>query len=79
MAKILQETRILKIKNFQAKLDVVIKLKKELHGHYCFWLRKQGKNLLIGEEGKRHYVFIKDFSTFMYDHELHRREKYFCH
>ena len=23
--------------------------------------------LLIGEEGKRHYVLIKDFSTFMYD------------
>ena len=24
--------------------------------------------LLIGEEGKRHYVLIKDFNTFMYDH-----------
>ena len=24
--------------------------------------------LLIGEKGKRHYVFIKDFNTFMYDH-----------
>ena len=25
---------------------------------------------LGGEEGKRHYVFIKDFNTFMYDHTL---------
>ena len=24
--------------------------------------------LLIGDEGKRHYVLIKDFNTFMYDH-----------
>ena len=28
--------------------------------------------LLIGEEVKRHYVLIKDFSTFMYDHTLLR-------
>ena len=27
--------------------------------------------LLIGEEGKRHYVLIKDFNFFMYDHTLH--------
>ena len=27
--------------------------------------------LLIGEEGKRHYVLIKDFNTFMYDHTSH--------
>ena len=26
--------------------------------------------LLIGEEGKRHYVLITDFNTFMYDHTL---------
>ena len=26
--------------------------------------------LLIGEEGKRHYVVIKDFNTFMYDPTL---------
>ena len=31
--------------------------------------------LLIREEGKRHYVFIKDFSTFMYDYKLHRGRK----
>ena len=34
--------------------------------------------LLIGEEGKRHYVLLKDFNTFMYDHTLHRRRKHFC-
>ena len=33
--------------------------------------------LLIGEEGKRHYVLIKDFNSFMYDRTLHRREKHF--
>ena len=32
---------------------------------------------LIGEEDKRHYVLIKDFSTFMYDHTLNRGTKYF--
>ena len=40
--------------------------------------RKTFYLLLIGEEGKRHYVFIKDFNTFMYDHALHRKRKYFC-
>ena len=33
---------------------------------------------MIGEEGKRHYVLIKDFHTFMYDDTLHRRRKHFC-
>ena len=34
--------------------------------------------LLIGEERNRHYDFIKDFNTFMYDHTLHRGRKHFC-
>ena len=34
---------------------------------------------LIGEKGKRHNVLIKNFSTFMYDHTLHRGRKHFCH
>ena len=34
---------------------------------------------LIGEQVKRHYVLIKDFYTFMYDHTLHRRRKHVCH
>ena len=33
--------------------------------------------LLIGEEGKRHYVLFKDFNTFIYDHTLHHGKKHF--
>ena len=33
--------------------------------------------MLIGEAGKRHYIFIKGFNTFMYDHTLHRGRKHF--
>ena len=33
---------------------------------------------LIGEEDKRRYVLIKDFSTFMYDHTVNRGRKHFC-
>ena len=34
--------------------------------------------LLIGEEGKRHYVLVKDFNTFMYNYTLHCERKHFC-
>ena len=35
--------------------------------------------LLIGEEGKRHYVLFKDFHTSMYYNTPHReRKKHFC-
>ena len=33
--------------------------------------------LLIEEEGKWYYVFIKDFNTFIYDHTLRRGKKTF--
>ena len=33
--------------------------------------------LLIGEEGKRHYVLIKDFNMFMYHYTLHREKNIF--
>ena len=33
--------------------------------------------LLIGEEGKRQYVFIKDFNIFMHDHTLHSGKNIF--
>ena len=33
--------------------------------------------LLKGEEGKRRYVLIKDFNTFVYDHTLHHGKKIF--
>ena len=34
--------------------------------------------LLIGEGKKSHYVLIKDFNTFIYDHTLPRGRKHFC-
>ena len=34
---------------------------------------------LTGEEGKRHYILINDFNTFMYDHNLHSGRKHFCY
>ena len=34
--------------------------------------------LLIGEGQKKHYVLIKDFNAFMYNHTLHRDRKHFC-
>ena len=33
---------------------------------------------MIGEEGKNHYVLIKNFSTFMHDRMLHRGRKHVC-
>ena len=33
---------------------------------------------MIGEEDKLHYVLIKDFNTFVYDHVLRRGRKHFC-
>ena len=34
--------------------------------------------LLIRKKDKKHYVLIKDFNTFMYDHTLHSGKKHFC-
>ena len=34
--------------------------------------------MLVQKEGKRHYVLIKDFNTFLYDHTLHLGRKHFC-
>ena len=34
--------------------------------------------LLIGEGEKKHYVFINNFNTFMYENTLHRGRKHFC-
>ena len=54
---------------------------KEKHPIYVSKKCREEKHvdlLLIGEEGKRHYVLIKDFNSFMYDHTFHRGRKYFC-
>ena len=54
--------------------------KKEIH---LIYLSKKcceeehGDLLLIGEEGERHYVLIKDFNMFIYDHSLHCGKKTF--
>ena len=34
--------------------------------------------LLIREKDKRHFILIKDFNTFMYDHIFHCGRKNFC-
>ena len=34
--------------------------------------------LLIGEEGKKHYVLIKHFNTLVYGHTLHRGKNIFA-
>ena len=34
---------------------------------------------MLGEEGRRRYVLIKDFNTFMYDYRLHLGGKQFCY
>ena len=56
---------------------------KEKHPIYvpkkCCEKKENVELLLIRAEGKRRYVLIKDFNTFMYDHTLHRGIKHFCH
>ena len=34
---------------------------------------------LIEEKGKKHYVHIKDFNTFMNDYTLNCERKHLCH
>ena len=51
---------------------------------YAIYVPKQCREekvvdlVLIGEKGKMHYVLIKDFNTFMYDHLLYSGRKHFC-
>ena len=35
--------------------------------------------LIIGKEGKKQYVLLKDFNTLIYNHTLHHGRKHFCH
>ena len=41
------------------------------------WKKRHVDLLLIGEEGKRHYVLINGFNTFMHDHILYHGKKTF--
>ena len=34
--------------------------------------------LLINEENKSHYVYIKDFNKFMFSKKKHKNKKHFC-
>lgn len=34
--------------------------------------------LLITEEDKKHYVYVKDFNRMMYSKAKHKGKKYFC-
>ena len=53
------------------------KVKHQINASYKICEEKHDL-LLIGEEGKRHYVVIKDFNTFMYNHTVYRGRKQFC-
>ena len=57
---------------------LVIKIKKTTNLFIKkMFAEKHVALLLIEEKRKRHYVLIKDFSAFMYNHTVHRRTKYF--
>ena len=34
--------------------------------------------IFIEEKGKKHYVLVKDFNTFLYDQTLHCKRKHTC-
>ena len=75
---------------FSVKIRDIHKIKKRILSQLAFLVMKQSMYqkiavkkkhvdlLLIGEEGKIHYVLTKDFNTFMYDNTLHRRRKHFA-
>ena len=92
LIKIFLRSLILKTQNVQLKLETFTKLKKRILSALLFLVMKIRKNiqpiyqknkekhvdlLIIGEEGKRHYVLIKDYNTFIYDHTLHCGRKHF--
>ena len=54
------------------------KVKYQIHVSKKFCEDKHADLLLISEGEKKHYVLIKDFNTFMYDHTLHHGRKHFC-
>ena len=79
---------ILKTHKFSPKLEIFTKsIGIRVFGHEnkkiysisvltkCFE-EKHVDLLLLREEGKGHYVYIKDFNTFMYDQILNRGRKY---
>ena len=56
-----------------------MKIRKNIQFIFQKHIVKKNVNLLlIGKEGKRHYLLMKDFNTFMYDYILHCGRKRFC-
>ena len=53
------------------------KEKHPIHASKTFCEEKHVDLLLIEEKGKRQYVLIKNFDTFMYNHTLHHGKKIF--
>ena len=65
----------------QVLVNMVLVMKISKTSNLCIkkcYEEKHADLLLIGKEGKKHYVLIKDFNTFMYDHTSHRGKKHFC-
>ena len=61
-------------KKYSISISVIRYENKEKHAIYVSKKRCEEKHLkllLMGEGEKKHYVFIKDFNTFVYDHTLH--------
>ena len=84
-AKNLYSVKIRDIHKIEKKNSITITVfgdeNKEKHQIYVskeFYEAKLVYLLSRGEEGKRHYVFIQDFYTFMYDHTLHCGKKHSC-
>ena len=60
-------------------VSFVMKIKRKIQSLSQMFRREKCWSILIGEEGKRHYVLMKDFNTFMYHHTLHHEKKiFFC-
>ena len=55
-----------------------MKIKKNIYVSKKCCEEKHGDLLLTGDKGKRHYVLMRDFHTFIYDHNLYRGRKHFC-
>ena len=65
-----------KIRGIRVLLSMKIRKTSNPYIETCYE-EKHVDLLLTRIEGKRHYVLIKDFNTFMYDHTSHHGTKTF--
>ena len=73
---VVKKKNIFIINSIAQKIKISIKdfvrfTEETLHGKLIFLCR-------VEKQGQRHYLIIKDFNTFMYDHTLHQGKKHFC-